>query len=79
MEKLDRISVDPRICMGQPVIKGTRITVSVILKMLASGQTVNDVLEAYPELQPEDVYQAMKYAAWVVSDQMHPVLVAEVA
>jgi uncharacterized protein (DUF433 family) len=65
--------------MGQPVIKGTRITVSVILKMLASGQTVNDVLEAYPELQPEDVYQAMKYAAWVVSDQMHPVLVAEVA
>lgn len=79
MEKLDRILVDPRICMGQPVIKGTRITVSVILKMLASGQTVNDVLEAYPELQPEDVYQAMKYAAWVVSDQMHPVLVAEVA
>ncbi len=77
MEKLDRIAVDPRICMGQPVIKGTRITVSVILKMLASGQTVNDVLEAYPELQPEDVYQAMKYAAWVVSDQIHPLLVAE--
>lgn len=77
MEKLDSIAVDPRICMGQPAIKGTRIPVSVILKMLASGQTVNDVLEAYPELQPEDVYQAMKYAAGVVSDQMHPLLVAE--
>lgn len=78
MEKLDRIVTNPRICMGQPVIRGTRITVSVILKMLAGGKTVDDVLEAYPELQPEDVYQAMQYAAWVVSDQIHPVPALEV-
>ncbi len=64
--------------MGQPVIRGTRITVSVILKMLAGGKTVDDVLEAYPELQPEDVYQAMQYAAWVVSDQIQPVPAIEV-
>jgi predicted nuclease of predicted toxin-antitoxin system len=50
-----------------------RITVSTILKMLASGKSVQDVLEAYPELQLEDVQQAMKYAAWVVSDQIHAV------
>jgi uncharacterized protein (DUF433 family) len=71
MEKLDRITVNPGICLGQPTIRGMRITVSTILKMLASGGSVQDVLEAYPELQVEDVQQAMKYAAWVVSDQIH--------
>ena len=70
MEKLNRIIVDPKICLGQPTVRGTRITVSVILKMLAAGKTVQDVLEAYPELEPEDVHQAIKYAAWVVSDQV---------
>ena len=76
MEKLDRITVDPNICLGQPTIRGTRITVSVvsvILKMLASGKSIQDVLEAYPELEEEDIRQAIKYAAWVVSEQLHPV------
>ena len=73
MERLDRITADPTICLGQPRVEGTRITVSVIVKMLAGAATVDDVLEAYPELEPEDVTQAMKYAAWVVSDQLHPV------
>jgi len=50
-----------------------RITVSVILKMLAGGKSIQDVLEAYPELEEEDVYQAIKYAAWVVSDQIQMV------
>ena len=71
MEKINRIKADPKICLGQPTVRGTRITVSVILKMLAGGKTVQDVLEAYPELEEEDVYQAMKYAAWIVSDQVH--------
>jgi uncharacterized protein (DUF433 family) len=47
-----------------------RITVSVILKLLAGGKTTADVLAAYPELEEEDVRQAMQYAAWVVSDQI---------
>ena len=70
MEKLNRIQINPKICLGQPVVRGTRITVSVILKLLASGQSVQDVIEAYPELEVADVQEAMKYAAWVVSDQM---------
>lgn len=49
---------------------GTRITVSVVLEMLAAGKSVQDVLTAYPELDAEDVQQAMRYAARVVSDQM---------
>jgi len=75
MEKLDRITIDPNVCLGQPTLRGMRITVSVVLKMLAAGKAVQDVLAAYPELEAEDVQQAMRYAAWVVSDQI-PVLSA---
>lgn len=73
MEKLDRITVNPEVCLGQPTIRGMRITVGVILKMLASGSTPELVLAAYPELVPEDIQQALKYAAWVVSDQIQMV------
>ena len=70
MEKLDRIQINPKICLGQPVVRGTRITVSVILKLLASGRSAEDVIELYPELEVADIQEAMKYAAWVVSDQL---------
>ena len=70
MEKLDRVTIDPKVCLGQPTLHGTRITVSVVLKMLAGGKSVQEVLAAYPELETEDVQQAIRYAAWVVSDQM---------
>ena len=70
MERLDRITINPNVCLGQPTIRGMRITVSVILKMLAGGKSVREVVEAYPELVAEDVRQAMLYAAWVVSDQL---------
>jgi uncharacterized protein (DUF433 family) len=69
---LDRITVDPAVCQGQPTIRGMRITVGVVLKMLAGGASVGEVLEAYPELEEEDVRQAMRYAAWKVSDQLRP-------
>lgn len=68
MEKLNRIQINPKICLGQPVIRGTRITVSVILKLLANGRSVEEVIEDYPELEAADVQEAMKYAAWMVSD-----------
>lgn len=63
MEQIDRITVNPHVCLGQPTIRGMRITVSVVLKMLASGSTIQDVLDAYPELDAEDVRQAMQLAA----------------
>ncbi len=69
MERLERITINPTICLGQPTIRGMRITVSVVLKMLAGGASVQEVLNAYPELEIEDVQQAMRYAAWVVADQ----------
>ena len=73
MERLDRITINPNVCLGQPTIRGMRITVSVILKMLAGGKSIQEVLEAYPELDEEDVQQAIQYAAWVVSDQLRMV------
>jgi uncharacterized protein (DUF433 family) len=75
MDKLDRITIDPKVCLGSATVRGMRITVSVVLKMLAGGKSVEEVLKAYPELEAEDVQQAIRYAAWVVSDQI-PVLSA---
>ena len=63
MENLDRITINPNVCLGQPTIRGMRITISVILKMLASGKLTQAVLRAYPELEPDDIRQAMQYAA----------------
>jgi uncharacterized protein (DUF433 family) len=63
LDKLKRITIKPEIALGQPTIRGTRITVSVILKMLAGSKSVQDVLVAYPELEEEDIRQAMQVAA----------------
>jgi uncharacterized protein (DUF433 family) len=74
MKELDRITVDPEICLGQPTIRGMRITVSVILKQVASGMTTKEILKAYPELEEEeDVAQALRYAAWLSSEKARPV------
>lgn len=70
MARLDRITVDARVCLGQPAIRGTRIT--VILTMLAAGKTIDGVVAAYPELTEEDVQQAIPYGAQAVSGQLAP-------
>lgn len=76
MEKLDRITVSLDVCLDQPTIRGMRITISVILKMLAAGKSFRRYLRLTLSCKPEDVQQAIKYAAWVVSDQIHMVPVA---
>ncbi|MDJ0734505.1 MAG: DUF433 domain-containing protein [Nostocaceae cyanobacterium] len=68
--KLDRITVNPNVCLGKPTIRGMRITVGFVLKLLASNLSIQEVLEAYPELEDEDIRQALNYAAWVVSDRI---------
>ena len=68
----DRIGVDPKICQGQPTIRGTRITVSVILQMIASGMTPQEIVQDYPELGENDVRQAAAYGAWLASEQTRP-------
>lgn len=63
MDWQDHITVDPNICHGQACIKGTRIMVSVVLDNLAAGQQVDEIVQSYPSLAPEDVNAAMAYAA----------------
>ena len=69
---LDRIHVDPKVCMGQPTIRGLRITASFVLKLFASGQTARQILDAYPELEEGDLRQAMEYAAWLAGGYSRP-------
>jgi uncharacterized protein (DUF433 family) len=60
---LARISVDPNICFGKPCIRGTRIWVSLVLDILASGVSVEEILADYPHLKREDVLAAIAYGA----------------
>jgi uncharacterized protein (DUF433 family) len=70
MFQIDRITVNPNVCLGQPTIRGMRITVAFVLKLLASKLSIQEVLEAYPELEEEDIQQALNYAAWAISDKI---------
>ena len=65
---LERIVIKPDVCLGQPTIKGLRITVAFVLKLLASNLSVPEILEAYPELELEDIGQVLNYADQAVSD-----------
>lgn len=62
-EIFERISSDPDILHGKPCIKGTRIPVYLIVSLVAEGETVENILEDYPTLTPEDIKAALRYAA----------------
>jgi uncharacterized protein (DUF433 family) len=59
----DRISVDPAVMMGKPCIKGSRITVELLLRKLGAGQSFADILQAYPQLTEGDLRAALSFAA----------------
>ncbi len=72
MEKenlLNRITVNPEVMVGKPTIRGLRITVEQILKALAGGVTVEELLEDYPELEREDIQAALMYASELVNEE----------
>ena len=60
----ERIEVNPKVMMGKPVIRGTRVPVELVLRKLGEGATEQEVLDAYPRLKKEDIRAAMRYAAW---------------
>ena len=64
-----RITVDPNILVGKPIIRGLRISVEQILKTLANGVAVEELLEDYPELEPADIQAALTYAAELVTEE----------
>ena len=68
------IEINPAVMMGKPVIRGTRITVELILEKLAAGETVDDILKSYPHLKREGVLEAIAYASRVMKmDVVYPV------
>jgi len=73
VELLQRISIDPNICFGKPCIRGTRIWVSLIIENLADGTTEAEILEAYPQLKPEDIRAALAFAAEMTREHVIPI------
>ena len=63
MTATDRISISPEVMLGKPVIRGTRVTVELILRKMGEGATEAELLDAYPQLSKEDIQAAMAYAA----------------
>lgn len=68
MNELTRITFDPRIMGGKPIIRGMRVTVGAIVGLVASGYTAAEILALYPYLEEEDIMQSLAYAAWRVEE-----------
>lgn len=64
---LERITLDPEVCHGKPCIRGMRWPVEVIMDMLGSGMTIEEILEDHPELEREDILASLQYAKMMVS------------
>ena len=68
----DRITFDPHLMGGRACLRGMRITVALIVNLVANGMTVAEILNAYPYLEPEDIHQALQYAAWLAEEAVYP-------
>lgn len=78
-ELLQRISIDPNVCFGKPCVRGTRIWVSLLLDLLASGMSEREILNEYPQLQHEDILAAIGYGAEAARERIIPVPLDSVA
>ena len=70
--RFDRITLDANKCFGKPCIRGLRMPVASILSYLSSGMTMDEILEEWPELEREDINQALGYAAWAMEERVVP-------
>jgi len=64
MKAMNRIIFDPEVMGGKPCIRGLRVTVGTVVGLIAAGRTRDEILKLYPYLEPEDISQALAYAAW---------------
>jgi uncharacterized protein (DUF433 family) len=72
MNQFDRITFDPQIMGGRACIRGMRITVALILNLVANGMTTKEIINAYPYLETDDIQQALQYAAWLAEESVYP-------
>ena len=68
---LDRITFNPEIMGGRACIRGMRTPVSAVVGQIAHGATFEEILEGYPDLEKEDIQQAIEYAAWLTQEQVY--------
>lgn len=76
LREFDRITFDPNVMAGHACIRGMRVTVSLIINLAANGMTTEEIIDAYPYLEPEDINQALKYVAWLAEETIHPMELA---
>ncbi len=76
MQRFDRITFDSNIMGGKACIRGMRITVSLILNLVANGMSTMEIVETYPYVEDEDIHQALQYAAWLAEDTVHELALA---
>ena len=69
----DRITFDPQVMGRRACIRGMRIPVSLVVKLVANGMTLEQILREYPDLEADDIYQALQYAADLVDEELHPI------
>lgn len=72
----DRITFDRNVMGGKACIRGLRVTVSLIVNLVANGMSTEEIIEAYPYLEPDDVRQALRFAAWLAEETVHPLELA---
>lgn len=68
----DRITFDPNVMGGRACIRGMRVTVSLVLNLVANEMSPEEIIESYPDIEPEDIRQALQYAAWLAEETVHP-------
>ncbi|WDF54825.1 DUF433 domain-containing protein [Mucilaginibacter sp. KACC 22063] len=71
MSKLDRITSDPQIMGGKACIRNMRITVSLVLNLIANGLSKEDIIKEYPLIELEDIDQSLKYAAYLAEEELY--------
>lgn len=72
MSGFDRITHDAQVMGGRACIRGMRITVQLVLGLMAGGMSREDILQEYPALEPDDLTSCLGYAAWLAADEVHP-------
>lgn len=72
MMEFDRITFDQNMMGGKACIRGMRVTVSLILNLVANGMSPGEIIDAYPYLEHEDISQSLQYAAWLTEESVHP-------
>jgi uncharacterized protein (DUF433 family) len=69
MKPFERITFDPQIMGGMACLRGMRITVSLVLSLIASGMSIKEIVQEYPDLEDEDIKECLRYASWLAKER----------